>query len=299
MGHIVRKLPVDTGRSGWEAIAKRSFPPVTLEQAETADWVIVGAGFAGLAAARRLTQRRPGDRIVMLDATRLAIGPAGRNSGYMIDVPHNVSTGGYAVGDAAQIKGEMSLNRFAIGFSREAAEEYGMPQTVFDPCGKINAAASAGGETQNSSFAKGLAQIGEAFESLGWLVREGVGERLTGSSCASLAEAIVNTGFGYAPERRRRQAEVVTGLIVQVADIRRIGAAVVDFCWLARGRMDAYFEYGLNPWDSAAGGVIASEAGVVYTGLRDDDPSGFFVGAAPGIVDDLRRALIALDADRV
>lgn len=166
MGHIVRRLPVDTGRSGWEAIAERRFPPVTLEQAEKADWVIVGAGFAGLAAARRLTQRRPGDRIVMLDATRLAIGPAGRNSGYMIDVPHNVSTGGYAVGDAAQIKGEMALNRFAIGFSREAAEEYGMPQTVFDPCGKINAAASTGGEAHNSSFAKGLAQIGEAFETL-------------------------------------------------------------------------------------------------------------------------------------
>lgn len=132
-----------------------------------------------------------------------------------------------------------------------------------------------------------------------WLVRDGVGERLTGSTCTSLSEAIVNTGFGYAPERRRRQSEVVTGLIVQVADIRRIGAAVVDFCWLARGRMDAYFEYGLNPWDRAAGGVIVSEAGVVYTGLRDDDPSGFFVAAAPGIVDDLRRALVTLEADRV
>lgn len=132
-----------------------------------------------------------------------------------------------------------------------------------------------------------------------WLVRDGVGERLSGSDCASLAEAIVNTGFGYSAERRRRQAEVVTGLIVQVADIRRIGAAVVDFCWLARGRMDAYYEYGLNPWDRAAGGLIAAEAGVAYTGLRDDDPSGFFVAAAPGIVEDIRRALIELDADKV
>ena len=132
-----------------------------------------------------------------------------------------------------------------------------------------------------------------------WLVRDGVGERLHGSPCSSLSEAIVNTGFGYSAARRRRQAEVVTGLIVQVADIRRIGAAVVDFCWLARGRMDAYYEYGLNPWDSAAGSVIVSEAGIVYTGLRDDDPSGFFVAAAPGIVDDFRQALIALDADNV
>jgi myo-inositol-1(or 4)-monophosphatase len=63
--------------------------------------------------------------------------------------------------------------------------------------------------------------------------------------------------------------------------------------------MDAYYEYGLNPWDRAAGGLIAAEAGVAYTGLRDDDPSGFFVAAAPGIVDDFRRALIELDADNV
>lgn len=148
-----------------------------------------------------------------------------------------------------------------------------------------------------------LPEFGETYLGVrgggSWLVRDGVGERLHGSACTSLSEAIVNTGFGYAAERRRRQAEVVTGLIVQVADIRRIGAAVVDFCWLARGRMDAYYEYGLNPWDSAAGSVIAAEAGIVYTGLRDDDATGFFVAAAPGIADDFRRALIELDADLV
>ena len=80
-----------------------------------------------------------------------------------------------------------------------------------------------------------------------WLVRDGVGERLTGSDCTVLSAAIVATGFGYAAERRRRQAEVVTGLITQVSDVRRMGAAVVDFCWLARGRVDAYYEAGLNP----------------------------------------------------
>ena len=114
-----------------------------------------------------------------------------------------------------------------------------------------------------------------------------------------MSDAIVNTGFGYAAERRRRQAEVVTGLITQVADIRRIGSAVVDFCWLARGRMDAYYEYGLNAWDRAAGSVIVAEAGVKYVPLRDGDESGLFVAAAPAILDDLRRVLIDLDADRM
>lgn len=166
MRHVVRKLPVDTARSGWEAIATRGFAPQTLDGDVGADWLIIGAGFGGLAAARRLTQRCPGARIVVLDATRLALGPAGRNSGYMIDVPHNVSTGGYAVGDASAIRGEMALNRLAIDFSRQAAADYSMPREVFDPSGKINAAASEGGEAHNAAFAKGLSGIGEPFEVL-------------------------------------------------------------------------------------------------------------------------------------
>lgn len=132
-----------------------------------------------------------------------------------------------------------------------------------------------------------------------WLVRDGVGERLSGSECPALSAAIVATGFGYAAERRRRQAEVVMGLITQVSDVRRMGAAVVDFCWLARGRVDAYYEAGLNPWDMAAGGLIAAEAGVVVSGLRDDDTREFFVAAVPAIADDLRAALAELRADEV
>lgn len=133
-----------------------------------------------------------------------------------------------------------------------------------------------------------------------WVVTGDRVDRLRGSDCTSLASAIVTTGFGYSAERRRRQAEVVTGLIVQVADIRRIGAAVVDFCWLARGRLDAYYEYGLNEWDRAAGALIAAEAGIVYRPLRDDaESSRLHVAAAPGISDALHRALLGLDADVV
>lgn len=132
-----------------------------------------------------------------------------------------------------------------------------------------------------------------------WLVAGGVPERLHGSPCRALDQAIVSTGFGYSPDRRRRQAEVLADLIPSIADIRRFGAAVIDFCWLARGRTDAYFEAGLNEWDRAAGGLIAQEAGVVFTGLRSDDPSSFFVAAAPGIVDGLRSELARLNADHV
>lgn len=159
--HLVRQLPVDTGRSGWEAVSRRTLPVRMLEAAETADWLVIGAGFAGLSAARRLTQNRPGERIVVLDARELAQGPAGRNSGFMIDVPHNLGSGEYSSGDAGGTMLEMAQNRLAIAFAKEAAAEFGMPQATFDPCGKINAAATARGLALNEGFAASLARIGE------------------------------------------------------------------------------------------------------------------------------------------
>lgn len=132
-----------------------------------------------------------------------------------------------------------------------------------------------------------------------WLVRDGVGERLAGSGCADLSAAIVSTGFAYDAQRRARQAAVVQGLIPQVADIRRMGSAVVDFCWLARGRTDAYYEAGLNPWDIAAGALIAREAGIAVGGLRSDALRPLVVAGASGIIAPLREVLASLDADRV
>ena len=100
--------------------------------------------------------------------------------------------------------------------------------------------------------------------------------------------ALVATGFGYSAQRRVRQAEVLTQLIGRIRDIRRSGCAVVDFAWLAEGRVDAFYEFGLNPWDHAAGGLIALEAGSVVTPLEPDGSIGaFFVAAAPAIAHEL------------
>jgi len=159
--HLVRRLPVDTGRSGWEAISRRTLPVRTLDADVTADWLVIGAGFAGLSAARRLTQLRPGERIVVLDARELAQGPAGRNSGFMIDVPHNLASGEYSSGDAGGTMLEMAQNRLAIAFAKEAAAEYGMPAATFDPSGKINAAATERGLKLNESFGQSLERLGE------------------------------------------------------------------------------------------------------------------------------------------
>lgn len=157
----IHRLPVETGRSGWEAICDRLFPTRTLDDHQNADWIIVGAGFAGLTAARRLTQVRPGDKVVVLDAKEIAEGPAGRNSGYMIDVPHNLSAGEYSAAGEDATALEIAQNRFAIDYAASAAEEYGMDKDTFDPSGKINAASTERGLGFNQRYAASLSRIGE------------------------------------------------------------------------------------------------------------------------------------------
>jgi myo-inositol-1(or 4)-monophosphatase len=91
--------------------------------------------------------------------------------------------------------------------------------------------------------------------------------RLRGNAPASLEQTLVATGFGYRVEQRRAQGAVVARLLPQVRDIRRFGSAALDLCAAAAGRVDAYYELHLNPWDHAAGALVAAEAGLVVTGL--------------------------------
>jgi glycine/D-amino acid oxidase-like deaminating enzyme len=164
--HVIKRLPVDTGVSGWAATSVRRAPLRELDGDTTADWLIIGGGFAGLSAARRLWQLRPRDRIVLLEAGEVALGTAGRNSGYMIDVPHDLSSGEYSVGDADSTKLEIAQNRAAIAFAADAATEYSMSRETFDPSGKTNAAATERGATLNRSYGRSLAGIGEPYEVL-------------------------------------------------------------------------------------------------------------------------------------
>lgn len=160
----VKRLPVDTGTSGWEATCSRTTPVRILEEDVNADWLIVGAGFAGLTAARRLAELCPGSRIVVMEAREVAKGPAGRNSGFMIDVPHSLSSGEYSVAGEAATALEIAQNRSAIAYAGDAAAAYGMPTEVFDRSGKINAAASERGARLNGNYAASLQRIGEPFE---------------------------------------------------------------------------------------------------------------------------------------
>ncbi len=124
----------------------------------------------------------------------------------------------------------------------------------------------------------------------------GASIRVNASVDASLA--LLGTGFSYSAERRVWQAGIVQHLIGQVRDIRRVGSAALDLCSVASGRLDGYYERGLNPWDHAAGVLIAQEAGARVGGLHGAAASHDFTLAAETVLfDELHEILLAAGAE--
>src|SRR5262249_43312215 len=158
---------------------------------------------------------------------------------------------------------------------------YGLPQYAVSVAAEADGVVVAGavhnpvsGETFRASAGGGA-----------WLSAPGQPDRrLRVTGCAELAQAMVATGFGYAARDRAVQAAVVAGLLPRVRDIRRFGSAALDLCFLAAGRFDAYYEFGLHAWDYAAGGLVAAEAGAVLSGAGGGPPGEeLYAGAGPGL----------------
>ncbi len=137
-----------------------------------------------------------------------------------------------------------------------------------------------------------------------WAAVRGGGASCNGAPvrCAApvpVAQALVGTGFGYAAARRSRQGAVLSVLLAQVRDVRRIGSAAMDLCLVAGGQLDAYYERGTNRWDIAAGGLVAQEAGVRVEGLHGQPASPEMVlAAAPGLFEPFHDLLASLDPAR-
>jgi myo-inositol-1(or 4)-monophosphatase len=109
-----------------------------------------------------------------------------------------------------------------------------------------------------------------------------------------LSMALLGTGFGYSMRRRVAQAALLARMLPVVRDVRRIGSAALDLCMVAAGRLDAFYEHGLQVWDRAAGAVIAAEAGARVVLPAQNLPvgaAGLVVAAAPGIADELLAVL--------
>jgi len=156
----ITRLPRDTGVTGWNAILGPAPRYPEAEGEINVDWLVIGGGFAGLSAAKRLCELRGGDRIALIEAARIGEGPAGRNSGFMIDLPHELSGDGYA-GSADGDRLQISLNRHAQDFARSCAVEYEMPSEAVSQIGRMNGAVNRRGEAHNTAYAAQLAALEE------------------------------------------------------------------------------------------------------------------------------------------
>jgi myo-inositol-1(or 4)-monophosphatase len=173
---------------------------------------------------------------------------------------------------------------------------YGLPEWSVSIAAEVDGVIVAGvvaatrlGETYTAAAGGGA-----------WLHRDGAEPlRLHCNAEVPLDRALVATGFGYDAGRRKVQGEVVGALLPLVRDIRRGGSAAVDLCMVAAGRVDAFFERGLNYWDYAAGGIVAREAGAVVGGLSGrPESTSMAVAAGPALYPRLAGFLAGLDAER-
>lgn len=117
-----------------------------------------------------------------------------------------------------------------------------------------------------------------------FVVSDSVVNRLQGRMPSELGQCLVATGFGYASQRRAAQARTLAVVLPLVRDVRRAGAAAVDLCWAGAGRVDCYYERGTQPWDHAAGVLVATEAGLEAGGAPGAAPSSDLVWVAPATV---------------
>lgn len=167
----------------------------------------------------------------------------------------------------------------------------GLPQYAVSVAAEIDGAVVAGAVSNPATGETFHAHLGGGA----WLD----GHRLTGPRPVPLARAVVATGFSYDAAERTRQIAVVGPLLPRIADIRRLGSAALDLCFVAAGRLDGYFEAGLNRWDYAAGALIAQEAGCRVGGPPDALASSRLVAAAgPSLADDLFAVLAEAGAAR-
>jgi myo-inositol-1(or 4)-monophosphatase len=239
----------------------------------------------------RILAARPGDTILGEEGGEIG-GTAGSGAArWVVDpldgtINYLYGLADWSVSIAAEVDGVIVAGVVAIPLRGEtylAARGHGA--TVRTATGQTTAAGRSGSAEGQHGPAGG--QHGSA------------GPALRCNRGVPLAQALVGTGFGYLSGRRRVQGEVVSALLPRIRDIRRGGSAAVDLCSVAVGRLDAFYERGLNPWDYSAGGLIAEEAGALVTGLggRPASPS-FAVAAGPGLYQELIEALTALDPER-
>ncbi|KQV17999.1 oxidoreductase [Pseudomonas sp. Root329] len=164
--YVATKFPKNSSRSAWVEMLPPRTPTSSLDGAVTADVAIIGAGFAGLSAARRLSQLDPTLRVAVLEAGVIGEGATGRNSGFIIDLPHEVSSQDFGGTSTERARRDITLYRTAISLATDMAEEYGWGREIIDPCGRYSVAISQKGDAHIVSYARQLMGLGESHQIL-------------------------------------------------------------------------------------------------------------------------------------
>jgi glycine/D-amino acid oxidase-like deaminating enzyme len=168
----ITTLPRNDSPNGWELILPPRGAAPALKGATHAEFVVIGAGFAGLAAARRLAENRPHDRIALLDAQAVAAGASGRNSGIAMDVPYNIGTSSSAV---ATLQRHVRLNRAALAYLEDVIRRHGI-DCHWSRRGKYHAAITDKGKHRAlEPVVQELTALGEPYT---WLTRRELADRI-------------------------------------------------------------------------------------------------------------------------
>ena len=296
----VSALPKDTGSSGWHEIAPPRAKAPSLDRDIDADFLVVGAGFAGLTATWRLRELHPSAQIVLVDAGGVGEGPAGRNSGFMIDLPHDLQSQNYG-GALDRDHSEIAMNRHAIAYASQMASECAMGPDMFQLCGKVNAAATAKGQKHITTYAKHLEALGEDFR----VLDAGQMQQLTGSSYYSqglftpgtamiqpaaytqaLAEKLLSKGVGIfedtpitalncnsAASPPRWTAATAAGACIQSPTVILAVNGHLNSFGIARGRLMPIFTYA-SMTRALTGEEEAALGGEATWSLTPSDPLG-------------------------
>jgi glycine/D-amino acid oxidase-like deaminating enzyme len=159
----VSVLPNDDKDCGWINILPPLDPPTRLEGSQDADWVVLGAGFTGMAAARQLASHMPDRRIVLIDAQRAGQGASGRNAGFIIDLPHHVDS--TDIEDQTVNHRTRRLNHAAIDWLRELVGTHNIA-CQWSERGKFHCAIENKGIAELQKFKRGLDALDEPYSAL-------------------------------------------------------------------------------------------------------------------------------------
>lgn len=158
----ITSLPADDTTCGWYHLSKGRTPKAAHVGNSAARWVIVGAGYTGLAAARQLALNFPDERILLIDAQEVGFGSSGRNAGFAIDLPHDIGAEDY-IGDIGIARTTLKLNLSGQSYLKELVERFNI-DCQMKHCGKYQAAVEARGIAVLDAYRRGLDKLDQPWQ---------------------------------------------------------------------------------------------------------------------------------------